>query len=492
MNPRAGRAARTPDAFFLRQLFRHGFAQRIGDRFEQVHERLAIVDPGQPLIGHQFADAQMYFGSDAVVHFLEQQRKAQRHADMAGELEQAAVLPGEIDRSHRSLRLADQPGGEILPLRVDGALVPDGRRGGDAAGGKDDKAAAFHQMRLGFGARAQVGLQRLFGLGEIDGQQELLHLVGAQQNRIGEHAEILAHARYDLADDQSVEHAERVVGHDYERSALRPGGQRILVVDQLELELADRSRPETFAGHGVGFVLLVQPFEIGLAGDALDQPDEEPLEPRIGRIGVGEGVDFGGRFSHGDILSWRAWAGHPSGAQCHGPPWQVSYVNLRFSQSIMILLSSPGCSCWVQWPQSLISAFSRSGTKRSMPSAMAGDRTTSSSAITIRPGTRTFCSIVPLRSQLREKLRYQLMPPVKPVRVKVSTKYFISSSLSRGWPPPQPVSSASSALTRARLRCSAGSLAYSVAFMPDLRMKKRNALPTSLARAASAKPGFWK
>ena len=98
-----------------------------------------------------------------------------------------------------------------------------------------------------------------------------------------------------------------------------------------------------------------------------------------------------------------------------------------------------------------------------------------------------------LRSQLRVKLRYQLMPPVKPVRVKVSTKYFsllgVEQRLRRR---PSSPSSASSALTSARLRCSAGSLAYSAAFMPDLRMKKRIDLPTSLASAASATPGFWK
>ncbi len=44
--------------------------------------------------------------------------------------------------------LADQPRGEVLPFRVDGALVPDRRRGRNAACWKHDKTAALHQMRL--------------------------------------------------------------------------------------------------------------------------------------------------------------------------------------------------------------------------------------------------------------------------------------------------------------------------------------------------------
>ncbi len=70
-----------------------------------------------------------------------------------------------------------------------------------------------------------------------------------------------------------------------------------------------------------------------------------------------------------------------------------------------------GSSGRIPW----ISTCSRSGTNCSIPSVSEGGRTTSSSAMIIRPGTWTFCSIVPLCSQLRVKLRYQLMPPVKPV-----------------------------------------------------------------------------
>ena len=91
--------------------------------------------------------------------------------------------------------------------------------------------------------------------------------------------------------------------------------------------------------------------------------------------------------------------------------------------------SDSGCSCWVQWPHARISTFSRSGTRSSMPSAILGDSTTSSSAMIISEGTFTLYSSSADCSQLRVKLRYQLMPPVKPVRVKVSTKIFSSSGV---------------------------------------------------------------
>src|ERR1700681_1334028 len=45
----------------------------------------------------------------------------------------------------------------------------------------------------------------------------------------------------------------------------------------------------------------------------------------------------------------------------------------------------------------------------------------------ISDGTRTVWSIAAERCQLRDMLRYQLMPPVKPDLVKVSTKTFFSS-----------------------------------------------------------------
>src|SRR6185312_2563879 len=180
------------------------------------------------------------------------------------------------------------------------------------------------------------------------------------------------------------------------------------------------------------------------------------------------------------------------GDQENGVRRERAHLEKRFfSHVIIAALVSSGCSCCVQCPHFLISTFSRSGTKRSMPSAIAGESTTSSSAMIIRPGTCTRCSMVPLSTQLRVKLRYQLMPPVKPVFSNVSMKN-CSSSLGISSSPGHRLSSDCSAWTSSRLRCSCGSLAYSAAVGPPLRMKKRKALPVSFARSASATPGFWK
>src|SRR4051812_42037334 len=100
----------------------------------------------------------------------------------------------------------------------------------------------------------------------------------------------------------------------------------------------------------------------------------------------------------------------------------------RFLRHSMILaLTSSGFSCCVQWPLSRTRYFSRSGMIFSMPSAPEGGSTESFSAMIIKDGTRTVSSMSAERCQLRDMLRYQLMPPVKPVRLKVSTNTFFSS-----------------------------------------------------------------
>src|SRR5947208_1383043 len=106
----------------------------------------------------------------------------------------------------------------------------------------------------------------------------------------------------------------------------------------------------------------------------------------------------------------------------------VPYPNRLLRHSISLALTSSGFSCCVQWPLSLTRYFSRSGMIFSMPSAADGGNTASFSAMIISDGTRTVWSIATERCQLRDMLRYQLMPPVKPVLVKVSTNTFFSSA----------------------------------------------------------------
>src|ERR1700733_10734466 len=95
------------------------------------------------------------------------------------------------------------------------------------------------------------------------------------------------------------------------------------------------------------------------------------------------------------------------------------HPNLLLRHSISLALTSSDFSCWVQWPLPLTRYFSRSGTRFSMPSAAEGGSTMSFSAMIISDGTRTVSSIFAERCQLRDMLRYQLMPPVNPVLVKV-------------------------------------------------------------------------
>src|SRR4029077_10849430 len=105
----------------------------------------------------------------------------------------------------------------------------------------------------------------------------------------------------------------------------------------------------------------------------------------------------------------------------------LPHLNRFLRHSISLALTSSGFSCCVQWPLSLTRYFSRSGTSFSMPSAEDGGSTASFSAMIISDGTLTLWSSPLARCQLREKLRYQLMPPVKPVFVNVSTNTFFSS-----------------------------------------------------------------
>src|SRR4051812_12301228 len=105
----------------------------------------------------------------------------------------------------------------------------------------------------------------------------------------------------------------------------------------------------------------------------------------------------------------------------------IIHPNRFLRHSMIFALTSSGFSCCVQWPLSRTRYFSRSGMIFSMPSAADGGSTASFSAMIISDGTRTVGSMSAERCQLRDMLRYQLMPPVKPVRLKVSTNTFFSS-----------------------------------------------------------------
>src|ERR1700704_982443 len=109
-------------------------------------------------------------------------------------------------------------------------------------------------------------------------------------------------------------------------------------------------------------------------------------------------------------------------------PQDDDHPNRFLRHSISLALTSSGFSCCVQWPLPRTRYFSRSGMIFSIPSAADGGRTGSFSAMIISDGTRTVWSIPAERCQLRDMLRYQLIPPVKPDSVNVSTNTFFSSA----------------------------------------------------------------
>ena len=124
---------------------------------------------------------------------------------------------------------------------------------------------------------------------------------------------------------EAVEHAEGMVGDD--RPAARSSAicaSVVLVVDELQFELADRRRPEAFARHRMGAVLLVEPLEIGLAGQPLDDADEEAASAADRRDRRRR--RYRCRRSNSamaDILSWRARAGQ------HAPSSLQSRLDVR-------------------------------------------------------------------------------------------------------------------------------------------------------------------
>ena len=99
----------------------------------------------------------------------------------------------------------------------------------------------------------------------------------------------------------AVKHAERVIAHHHQRARLRPCRELILIVDELEFELAHGRVPERLARNGMRVVLVVEIFEIGLAGHAFNQPDHETLEARIVGSRIGESVDVVAVVSHESI-----------------------------------------------------------------------------------------------------------------------------------------------------------------------------------------------
>src|SRR5687767_12341639 len=86
--------------------------------------------------------------ADAPRRLAENQRQAERQAEMAGELEQAAVLANKEHRHDGGTRLPQQLCGEGRPWQIDGRTPERLLRGRNAASWKDAYGVALGQPGL--------------------------------------------------------------------------------------------------------------------------------------------------------------------------------------------------------------------------------------------------------------------------------------------------------------------------------------------------------
>src|SRR5258708_7885823 len=101
----------------------------------------------------------MNVAADLVVDLAKEERESECHADVACDLEQPAVLPGEIDGQDGRLGRNDELGREVFPFGVNGALAPGLGCGGCAACRKYHKTATVLEVRLRGCARFDVGFE---------------------------------------------------------------------------------------------------------------------------------------------------------------------------------------------------------------------------------------------------------------------------------------------------------------------------------------------
>ena len=237
--------------------------------------------------GDHLADSDGKRRADAPPDLVEEQRQAQRQADVADHLEQARVLPLEIDRCDRRAGALHEAGKKRRPGRVDGrATAEPVRRSGNAAAGKDHHAAALGEMVHRLVARGDIGALRLFRLGEVDGQHARAHFGGAQQHRIGQHQEIRPDLLHQGADDDAVEHAEGMVGDHDERPVLGQRREFFRVIAQIEGQRLDGGRKEALPVPAILLLMEIQPLELFAPGGALDEADREALQQGVARGGV--------------------------------------------------------------------------------------------------------------------------------------------------------------------------------------------------------------
>jgi hypothetical protein len=151
--------------------------------------------------------------------------------DLGGDLVDPAVLTAEEDRQHIGAAAKDQLGGEAAPFQLLGPTV-EGPGFGDPAAREDDQHPAALQQAAGFGAGADIGLQRLPRAGEVDRQNMRPHLGGPVEDGVGHDHVIGALAGDEPAQDHAVDDAEGMIGDDGKGAARRNDPLRVAVEAQ--------------------------------------------------------------------------------------------------------------------------------------------------------------------------------------------------------------------------------------------------------------------
>jgi hypothetical protein len=100
---------------------------------------------------------------------------------------------------------------------------------------------------------------------------------------VGQNLEVGPDLGDQMADHQAVEHAERMVRDHDDRSRRRNRPEPDGIVLDLEPEMADRRLPDALARPRPAPVVEMDAPQAGLAGQALDGPDGDPAQSRIGR-----------------------------------------------------------------------------------------------------------------------------------------------------------------------------------------------------------------
>lgn len=84
-----------------------------------------------------------------------------------------------------------------------------------------------------------------------------------------------------MADHETIDHPERMVGDHDHRPCGRDRLQLLAVTVDAELELTHGGVPEALAEPRSPLVLEIKPLEAALTGEALDRQDRDPPQRRI-------------------------------------------------------------------------------------------------------------------------------------------------------------------------------------------------------------------